>query len=104
MPKLTDRDKRRLTDAFEQAALGAGFKMQVRAQLGDELRFSDFAGDVATGTALNLVLDQAVVALRARGVKLDFGSGGGTWSDIKPDRYTVIIDGKKVYGAVSWDF
>lgn len=105
MPSLSNREKRQLSDAFEKAALDAGYRMQVRHQFGDKLEFSDFAQDLGTGMALNYVIDNAVQRLRSRGVKVNFGSGHRTWlDDVKPDRYTVIINGKKIYGAVSWDF
>jgi len=104
--RLTDREQRKLTEAFEQAALSAGYKMKVRSEFGSELKFSDFATDLATGAAINYVLEKAATQLRIRGIKLSFGSGGGggLWDDIKPDRYAIIVDGKKVYGGMSWDF
>ncbi|MCA9705173.1 MAG: hypothetical protein KDK70_04895 [Myxococcales bacterium] len=100
---LSDKDKQKINEAFEKAALDAGYKMKVRADFGDELRFSDFAKDVGTNLAINAVVDLAARELQRRGIKLKLGDGG-TISDLVPDRYAIVIGDKRVYGAVTWEF
>lgn len=101
---LNDKDKKKITDAFEKAALDAGYKMKVRADFGDELRFSDFAADMGTNLAINAVVDLATHELKRRGIKLKLGDGGLIHPDLVPDRYAIVIGDKRVYGAVTWEF
>lgn len=102
--RLNDKEKRRIADAFEKAAVDAGYKMKVRADFGEELRFSDFAQDLGTGLVLNYVVEKATQELRDRGIKLRLGDGNSIIDDIMPDRYAIIVGDKRVYGAVTWEF
>ncbi|MCH9685684.1 MAG: hypothetical protein K0V04_29905 [Deltaproteobacteria bacterium] len=100
---LNDKDKKKIQDAFEKAALDAGYKMKVRADFGDELRFSDFAKDMGSNLVINSVLELATHELRRRGIKLKLGDGGSI-GDWMPDRYALVVGDKRVYGAVTWEF
>lgn len=104
MGQLSDKDKQKITGALEKAALNAGYRMKVRADLGAKLHFSDFVADTGASLALNFVFEQAARELRRRGMKLSFGGGHDTWDKIKPDRFTVIVNGKTVMGGIAWDF
>ena len=99
-----DRTARKLKDAFERAATQAGYRMTVRESFGLKLRFEEFAGDTASGMAMEYVTELATEALRREGIRFSFG--GGDWNGYKPDRFTVIFDGpgKAVYGAATWEF
>ncbi len=105
MPGLSERERTKIREAFERAAIDAGYRMKVRATFTDKLEFSDFAQDMATGLVLNEVARRASDLLKQNGIKFSIGTGsGGFLDDIKPDRYTLITDGKTVYGAMTWEF
>jgi len=105
MPDPNDRLKTKIRDAFEQASEQAAYKMTVRHSLGGEMTFENFAEDVVTGAAMDLIIDEAVRRLRGKGIKLRLGDGGPSrWDDFKPDRYTIMYDGKTVRAGVRWTF